>query len=168
MNLREDFRRQQSILRHRIKHASLPEEHHQHHAGKAGQCAECNDVRSAGESAVEKRPRNRGLNVYVAPRHHSGQDTGDQDVKRGTDQQRKNDSDGQVALRILGFLRGGRNCVKSDVGEKYIRCRRANTRKSGWSERRPVVSPVGKIDVPETETDDKEHDRDLDHYDGGS
>ena len=43
---------------------------------------------------------------------------GNQDIEHGANQQRPDDADGHVALRILGLLRGGADGVKADVGKE--------------------------------------------------
>ena len=55
------------------------------------------------------------------PRHQTGQCNCDADVENGADDQRRNDSDGKIALWIFGFLRCGRNGVESNVGEENYR-----------------------------------------------
>ena len=60
-----------------------------------------------GQPAIEKSACDGRFNVHFAPRDHAGQNRGHRDVQRGTNQKRGDNSNGQVALRILGFLRGG-------------------------------------------------------------
>ena len=82
-------------------------------------------------------------------------------------QQRRDDSDRQVALRIFGFLRGGRNGVKSDIREKDISGAGADTRKAHGRERGPIVAPVAEVDVVNPSSDDEQDDGDLDDHDAG-
>ncbi len=56
--------------------------------------------------------------ISVVPRHDSGEHHGYRDVEHGADNQRGDDADGNVALRILGLFRCGGDRVKSDVGEE--------------------------------------------------
>ena len=40
--------------------------------------------------------------------------------RSGTDHQRNDDADRQVALRIFGFLRRGGDSIEPNIGEEYV------------------------------------------------
>src|SRR6185369_3033656 len=103
------------------------------------------DVGSGGETSIHEGARNRRFNVDLAPRNHSGENCGYSDVQDGADQQRGDNANRQVALRIFRFLRGSGNGVKSDVGEEDVSSACAYTSESIGSEFRPAVSPVAGI-----------------------
>ena len=50
--------------------------------------------------------------------HHAEQDDGDADIEHGADDQRRDDAEGQIALRIARFLGRGGDRIESDVGEE--------------------------------------------------
>ena len=52
------------------------------------------------------------------PRHHAGEHHRDADVEHGADDQRGDDADGHIALRILALFAGGRDRIEADVGEE--------------------------------------------------
>ena len=88
------------------------------------------------------------------------------DIKRGADQQRSDDADGQIALRILGLLRGGRDRVESDIGEENVRRSGADAGEPIGRERLPVAAPVAGVHIAEAQADHEQHHRDLDDHDG--
>ncbi len=72
------------------------------------------------KSAIEEGARDRRFDIHIPPGHHAGKNAGHQNIQNGAHQQRGDDADRQVALRILSFLRGRRNRVESDVGKEYV------------------------------------------------
>ena len=79
---------------------------------------------------------------------------GHEDVDQGGDEQRAEDADRQVALRVLGLLAGRRDGVEADVGEEDQR---------GGVDR--ALRPVGRarrevVAVDRREADDDEEDQD--------
>ena len=91
------------------------------------------------KTAIQKCARYRRFDVDLLPVHHAGQHAGHGDVQNGTDRQRSDHADRQIALRILGFLRRGRNRVKSDVGEENVGRPRSDSRRN--REARTSASP---------------------------
>ena len=85
--------------------------------------------------AVDDR---RGVVEHRLPRHDPGQHHRHADVEHGADDQRGDNSDRQVALRIASFLGGGRNRIESDVGEENDRAAGQDARPSHGSEGMPV------------------------------
>ena len=75
-------------------------------------------VSGPGNVVVKESADQRGFDIDRLPGNHPGKDGGDADVEEGADEQGDDDTDGQIALRVLGFLRGGRDCVEADVGEE--------------------------------------------------
>jgi len=50
-----------------------------------------------------------------------GQHESDRDVEDGADDERAHDADRHVAHRLLGLLRGGRDCIEADEGKEHHR-----------------------------------------------
>ena len=138
---RKKLARQQPVAGHRIENARLPQKHYQHHAGESGQSARRNQVGSLRQPTIKKSNGQRRFDIYRRPRHHARQYRGYQNVEYRAKHQRRDDSDGQVALRILRFLRGSGDRVKSDVSEKDIGRSGANTRKTHGCESSPSRVP---------------------------
>ena len=108
--------------------------------------------------------------------NHSSQQAGNQDVKNGADHQRSEDADGHVLLRVLGFLRGGRDGVESDVGEEDDTGGARDPRPPilaecslvGRDEGMPVRGGQRRMLEHERTRngDEDQHDRHLDNHDG--
>ena len=106
---------------------------------------------------------------------HAGERQAESYVKDCADGERAEDSDGHVALRILGFLRGGRHGVEADVGEEDYAGAAGDAGPSEGSERsligRHEWMPVRGCDLrmakQEQGCDDDEGENcaDLDEYD---
>ncbi len=120
------------------------------------------------QAVIEKGNGERRFDVDRPPGHHAGEHDSHENVEDGASNQRGNDTDGQIALRVLGFLRGGGNGVEADVGKEICMpplCQippTAHGREFG-----PAVTPVGGVHVFQAQEDDEEHDADLDDHDGG-
>ena len=100
------------------------------------------------------------------------QHDGDRDEEKRDDEQRAEEADGKIALRVFGFLRGGGHAVESDVGEENrpgaaedaappVLPEGAAVR---WDERGQVGHGLGAVaeKIPDTETDEREEHADLD------
>jgi len=74
-------------------------------AGKNGELLECVDHGS-------------GIAHHRLPGHQSGEADGDRNIEHGAYDQRGDDADGQVALRVTALLGRGRYGVEADVGEE--------------------------------------------------
>ena len=85
----------------------------------------------------------------------------------GANQQRSNDADGKIALRILRFLRGRGDGVESDVGEENVGCSGPDSGESEGRETVPVRSPVAGVDVANAEPDYKNDNGNFNGHDGG-
>ena len=87
--------------------------------------------------------------------------------RSGADHQRDDDADGQVALRILGFLRGGGNGVEADVGEENVGRAGADAAEA-MGAKLCQSCPSLRVDMySDAEADHEEHHGDLDDHDGG-
>ena len=62
--------------------------------------------------------RDRIRHVELAVRHNAGRDCRNENVENRASQERADDADGHVPLRIFRFLRRGADRVKPDVGEE--------------------------------------------------
>src|SRR5260370_19794537 len=100
-------------------------------------------MRGHRKPAVQKRFGNGRLDVYILPANHSREHTGDENVQHGADQKGGHNPDGQVPLRLLAFLSGGRNSVKTDVRKKDIPRGGENSFRSFWGKRRKIMASRG-------------------------
>ena len=121
---------------------------------------------AAGKSAIEEGARNGSFDIHIAPGHHTGKNASHQNIENGAHQQRGDDADRQVSLRILGFLRSRRNRVETDVGKKDVSRSGPNPRESEGSERDQSRSPVAGVHITKTQADHEQDHRDLDDHDG--
>ena len=163
----EELFGQQAVVGHRVEYAGLAEKHDQHDAREASKRPQGDDVRRRGKAAIQKSACDGRFDVNVLPMNHARQHTGHGNVKNRADEQGNDDADGKIALGILGFLSGCGDGVKSDICEKDVRGASPDAGKTHRRERMPVVAPVGKVDVVDSQTDDEEHDRHFDGHDGG-
>src|SRR5690349_19311032 len=124
-------------------------------------------MRCGVETAVEEGYGDGCFDVDVLPANHAGEHASYQDVQNGANQQRRHDADGQIALRILAFLSGGGNGVKTDVCEENVSSTCADATEAHGRKRVPVVSPVVWIDIMNAEGDYEKHHGDLDSHDAG-
>ena len=165
MDRGEKLLRQEAVVGHGIEHARLAQKHHQHDAGKAGQRAQGDDVRRL----VNPRSRNaRAIGASMLISRHGTMPVRtrrDSNVQDRADQQRSDDADGQVALRILGLLRRGGDGIEADVGEKYVRSSGADAGEADGREGRPVRTPIGRVDVVAAQADNEQHDGHLNDHD---
>ena len=93
--------------------------------------AQGDDVRCRGQAAIQEGARDGSFDVDLAAKAPCPVSTAATAIyKTRTDRQGSNDANGQIALRILGLLRGGRDRVESDVGEEYVRRARADARET--------------------------------------
>ena len=99
--------------------------------------------------------------------HHPGQHTRNGNVQHSTNRQRRNHANRQITLRILGFLRGGRDRIETDVSKKYVSRARPDSRKAVRRVRMPVRTPIRAVDVVRAQRDHEQHDRHLDHHNPG-
>jgi hypothetical protein len=96
------------------------------------------------------------------PGHKAGQNDDYADVEQRTNDERGDDADRNVALRILALFGGGRNGVEADVGEENDRSAGENSGPAIGRER----MPVRRVDVVRRETDeDKDRDDFHQHHD---
>ena len=85
------------------------------------------------------------------------------------DDERPQDADRHVTLRILGLLRGGGHRVESDVGEEHHPRAAQHARRAELSPDARVGRneglPVVRVDVLQTVEHDQQNDADLEHHD---
>ena len=113
--------RQQTIARHGIKNSRLAEHHHQDHRSQAEDDADLEDRRKETHADGVDPDGDRIRHVELVVRHNPGQHEADRDIEHRAYRQRAENPDRHVALRVLGFLRGGRNGVEPDIGEEHHR-----------------------------------------------
>src|SRR6202044_2724061 len=94
------------------------------------------------------------------PGNQASQNDDYSDVKNRTNDERCDDADRQVTLRIFAFFRSGRDGVKADVSEKYDRPASKNSRPSIGSEGMPIAG----MDKVQTKSDKNQDRDDLQHH----
>ena len=93
--------------------------------------------------------------------HHSQENDGDPDVENRADDQRTDDADGKITLRIFGFLRRGRDGIEADVSEKDDGAAGDDSGEARGSER----LPVGGMDEHAADDQKREDRADLHGHD---
>src|SRR6267378_1414341 len=68
-------------------------------------------------------------------------------------------------MRILELLRGSGHGDENDLCEKYVRCSCTDAGKTLGREFGPIMAPIIKIDVMDTQTDHKQHHSNLNGHD---
>ena len=98
--------------------------------------------------------------------HHASQHRADRDVEDRADDQAAHDADRHVPLRVLRFLRRGRNGIEPDVGEEDDPGGLHHAAPAELPEAARVLGderlPVGAVDGPHAEPDEQHDDCDLD------
>ena len=109
----------QSVSRHGEKDARLAKKHDHHRATQSADGAELHQEASPQRTPVMSMPIAIGSGTFsVVYFTRPVRTAGDEDVKNRADDQRTQNADGHVALRILGFLRRGGDRVEADVCEE--------------------------------------------------
>ena len=130
--------RDQTVARHLIEHARLCVDQHQHHRGEAGERADLDQQREDVERSrfavgpwdhspfrvhAVDGDGDRRRHAEFAERHHARHHHGDGHVDQGADNQRTEDADRQVLLRIARFASRRRNRFEADISEEHDRGR---------------------------------------------
>ena len=120
--------------------------------------------------------RHRISHIQRRVGNDSSQQAGNQNVKNGADDQRSQNADGHVLLRIFGFLRRRRDGIESDIGEEDDTGGARDSRPAILSERSligrdegmPVGGGQGGMLQHERsrDGDEDQHDRNLGNHDG--
>ena len=148
-----DDRRQQSIARHAVEHAGLPEQHHQDHRGETGDGAELDERARSQPRPARRRPTAigsgtsswcRGRRRWRWPRPRCRAP-----CRSSSD---RDDADRHVPLRVLRFLRGGATPRRTRCRRRRRFRRRAPRPLKPKCSRTPGVGrdervPVGGMDV---------------------
>ena len=107
--------------------------------------------------------RRRSLHGLI--RHEADHDERDRHVEDRADDQRSEDADRHVLLRVLRFLRGHRHGVEPDVSEEDDAGASEDAAPSVLTERAGVRRdervPVRRVDVGRAAEDDDQHDADF-------
>ncbi len=101
-------------------------------------------------------------------RRDAGQHCRDDDVEDRADDERAEDADRHVALRILRFLRRGRDRIEADVREEHDRRRTEHARPAEVAcivHRRHERMPVRRVDELQRERDEEQDHDELDRDD---
>ena len=130
---------QQSVARHGKPDARLPELKNEQRRDHAHQRADQNDQAHAAEVKLLQRVHHRrGIVDERLPGNQPGQHDDHADVQQRADDQRGNDADGQIALRVFAFFGGGGDGIESDVGEEDDRAAGQNAGPAVGREGMPV------------------------------
>src|SRR5580765_2432298 len=112
MDAREDWR-EQAVATHAHPNAGLAELEDKKNAADGKEGAERDNAAKPGQTVLENVGQ-RIADVEFAITDDAGQNEGNQHVKNRADDERIENSPGQVALRIFTFLGGGGNSVETD------------------------------------------------------
>src|SRR5262249_38046119 len=152
---------QETVAGHGPKDACLSQHHHEDDGGEAGNGTQLYEARQPAQLSSVRRGGNRVRHVEVRIRGDAGGDARDQDVKHGTNNQGTNNADGHIALRVFGFLRGGADGVKADVGKEHEACAAQNSRPTklspGSTVGRDKGMPVGRVEGADRSDDEKDN-----------
>ena len=123
MRLAEDLRHE-TIAAHRVEHARLAEQHHKDDRRETGQNRDRHELaepRVAGHEGHDRLGDRRFLTgrAEELDRRHTAQHVREEHVENRADHQRTENADRHVLLRVLGFLRRGRDGVESDEREEH-------------------------------------------------
>ncbi len=110
--------REQAVARHAVKNTRLPQEHDKDNRRETGDSSELDQASHPVETRVVCDDGDWVRHIELAVGHYPSGDTGDNDIEEGADEERTNDGDGHVALRIFCFLGSGADRVKPDIGEE--------------------------------------------------
>ena len=129
----------QSVARHREPHAGLAELKDKQRRNHAHQRADENDQLDISEmQALQGVDDGRGVVQQSLPGHQAGEHHHHGDVKDRANDERGDDADGQVALRVFAFLGGGGDGIEADVGEENDRAAGENSGPAIGREGMPV------------------------------
>src|SRR5215470_8047793 len=110
---------EQAIMSHGIEDARLAKQHDQHDRAQPGQRAGIDDIAAPLDAGFTNRQRHRRSDVQTGIMNRSCEQAGYDDVQEGADDERAENSDGHVFLRLLGFLGGSGYRVESDISEEH-------------------------------------------------
>ena len=136
--------REQSIARHGIPDACLSVLKDEQRRNHPSQCPDDDDGTSPATGAehlqrVSDRSRSRIAGDERRVLQHAKQHNGDANVEQRADNQRRNDANWQVALRIARLLGRGRDGIEADVREEHDRAARYDPTESGGREWPPIT-----------------------------
>ena len=148
VHLGEDLRHQ-TVVAHRVEHARLPHQHHEDDRREAGQNRDRHELGQprVADHVLRDREGHRGFlarGAEVLDRRHAAQHVREQHVEDGADDQRAEDADRHVALRVLGFLRRRRHRVEADEREEHDAGRAQDAHDAAVGVRDPLRRRVGR------------------------
>ena len=132
----------------------------QQHGRQRDDRPECHDPARRLQAGDFERPRQRVRGPQIRVRHESGRDKTHDDVNQRADGQPTQNADRHVPLRVLGFLRRGRNGIEADVREEHNRGPLVDAAPSVRRKRRVV----GGIDVHRAKADEQRQHEQLDDH----
>ena len=133
----------------------LEDQQHRRHRHRR---AERDDGADAGVAGQLERARQRVGDAELGVRHHAGQHGADDHVDDRADREAAENADRQVALRVAGLFRRGRDGVEADVGEEHDRGALVDAGEAVRRERHVVVG----IDVHHADADEQRQREQLD------
>ena len=114
-------RRQHAVARHLEGDARLAVGVDEQHGREAHQCADLDEDRDARPAHPVHRKRHGIRDAELAIGHDAGEDGGDGEVERRAHEQRAEDADRHVALRVARLRSRRRDRLESEVGEEQDR-----------------------------------------------
>ena len=123
--------RQRAVARHRIEHPRLAQQHDQNDRGQTEDDAEFEDRRKPRRPTASM-PMAIGSGTLSLSKTDPGEHEADRDVENGADDERAEDADRHVALRIFRLLRRRRHRVEADIGENTTAAPRNTPLKPNW------------------------------------
>ena len=118
MDIGEEPLRHQPVASHRQEDTRGAEHHDEQHRRDASHAGGGDDKFGSAQVLLLKRLTDTGIHVDLAVLDHAGEDSDNADVEHRADEERGNDADGHILLRIAGFLGVGGHRIKADVGEE--------------------------------------------------
>ena len=168
--------RQKAVLGHREEDAGLAEHQDEDDRAQAEDGAELDERGEPGEAHGVDALGDRLGDVELVVGDDAGEHVSHEDVEHRADGEGAEHADRHVALRVLGFLRGGRDGVEADVGEEDhargaddavpAELALAQVRRDEEALRVAGGDPVGMEDVAEAERDEEHDDGHLEHDEG--
>lgn len=142
---------------------------HSHERAEQDDEADPVERAAAGENGelLEGVDDGRGVAHHGPPGNEAGETDGDSDIEHRADDERGDDADGQIALRVAALFGGGGDGVEADVGEKDDGTAGENSRPAVGHEGMPVRGMNEADDGEDEDEDGDELERDH-HVVGGS
>ncbi len=157
----------QAVARHGVEHPGLPQEHDQHHRAQPEHRAQGDERPEPGKLADPLDRIGHGMgHVELGVVHQTRERERHKHVQDGADDQRPQNADRHVPLRVLGLLRRGADRIEPDVGEENQPRTPEHPAPAETPRRCPVLGgmngfQLSGIHVLQSENDDQQYHRHL-------